>query len=525
MRPGHHKGMSNFAVGLMVIIIAGVGTWLGFRKELPFRNHYTLKAAFSTSNNIRLNSPVRIAGVNIGKVTKIEHLDGGGSASVVTMRIDKKGLPIHKDAKVRIRPRIFLEGNFFVDIQPGSPSAASLDDGDTIPLQQTSAPVQIDQILTSLQKDTRTNLQALLGELSSGLKGRGAEGYSRSQKYWTPAYRDGAIVADASRGVLEHDLSGYVASAGATAEALDRNSEQLKSLITDFNTTAGAFASRDRQLAAAIDELPRTLAAGMPALAALNRAFPPLRGLIRDLRPGVRSSTPTLKANLPLIKEIRALLSVPELRGLVSDLKPAVPPLTRLNKVSVPLLKESRLASSCQNEVILPWSKDKLEDKTFPATGPVYQDSLKVLPGLAGESRTGDANGQWFRVLLAGGLYATPNGAGGFMFTDQPVLGANPPPGPRSPLKPDVPCETQEKPDLRTVPGAVPTAHKAVVPASRRGQQQKLIDAAIKDAKKLVKRSGKAGRGLKVSEEPATLKDLGIVRALRNSLSKKGSGQ
>ena len=32
------------------------------------------------------------------------------------MEIDDKGLPIHKDATLKIRPRIFLEGNFFVDL-------------------------------------------------------------------------------------------------------------------------------------------------------------------------------------------------------------------------------------------------------------------------------------------------------------------------------------------------------------------------------------------------------------------------
>ena len=68
------------------------------------------------------------------------------------MEIDKKGLPIHKDATVKIRPRIFLEGNFFVDMQPGTPGAPTLGDGDTLPITQTSTPVQLDQVLTALQQ-------------------------------------------------------------------------------------------------------------------------------------------------------------------------------------------------------------------------------------------------------------------------------------------------------------------------------------------------------------------------------------
>ena len=70
--------------------------------------------------------------------------------------------PVREDAQVEIRPRIFLEGNFFLDVRPGSPSSKELSSGDTIPLTQTSTAVQLDQILTSLQAHDRANLQKLL---------------------------------------------------------------------------------------------------------------------------------------------------------------------------------------------------------------------------------------------------------------------------------------------------------------------------------------------------------------------------
>ena len=96
-------------------------TFFGFTKEIPFRHHYTVSAVFPSANNIRTNAPVRIAGVDVGKVTRIAHAEDGAQAAVVTMRIERKGLPIHRDATLKIRPRIFLEGNFFVDVQPARP--------------------------------------------------------------------------------------------------------------------------------------------------------------------------------------------------------------------------------------------------------------------------------------------------------------------------------------------------------------------------------------------------------------------
>ena len=54
-------------------------------------------------------------------------------------------MPIHKDATLKIRPRLFLEGNFFVDMTAGTPGRPTIDDGDTIPVTQTAYPVQLDQ--------------------------------------------------------------------------------------------------------------------------------------------------------------------------------------------------------------------------------------------------------------------------------------------------------------------------------------------------------------------------------------------
>ena len=439
---------SNTTIGLIALGVLAVLVFFGWTKEIPLQSHYEVRAAFASSNNLRAGSPVRIAGVEVGKVSKVEPSDGG---ALVTMRIEDKGRPVHSDATAKIRPRIFLEGNFFVDLTAGSPSAPELDDGDTIPVQQTATPVQLDEVLTALQSDTREDLKILLHEYGQGLQGAGARGFNRSIPYWEPAYRDSAIVSEAMLGETGHDLSGYVKNAGATAAELDRNREQLKSLVTDFHVTAAAFAREEGNLRTALDELPRTLRASMPALAALNESFPPLRALAVELRPGVQNSEETLDVSTPFVRELRGLVSEAELRGLAADLRPAVPDLAALADRSVPLYRQVRRAASCQNGVVYPWSMDTVPDEHFPAQGKVFEEAPKPLPGLAGESRSGDANGQWFRVLAAGGKNLVTLKPGVFATTPEPLIGANPPkPQKRPPLNADAPCETQEPPDLRT---------------------------------------------------------------------------
>ncbi|HKH23566.1 MAG TPA: MlaD family protein, partial [Solirubrobacterales bacterium] len=166
-RKGHppHRARN----GLILIALVIIGTYLAWTKSLPFGNPYELHAVFKNAANIRKDSPVRVAGVNVGKVESVKSVCENGltgtcdsNYSEVTFTVDDNGQPVHSDAQIEIRPRIFLEGNFFLDLRPGSPSAHELSSGDSIPVTQTSTAVQLDQILTSLQAPDRANLQKLL---------------------------------------------------------------------------------------------------------------------------------------------------------------------------------------------------------------------------------------------------------------------------------------------------------------------------------------------------------------------------
>ena len=449
---------SRLAVtGAIVFGIIVIASYFGFTKSNPFSDKFEMQAAFNSAADLKPKSPVRIAGVNVGKVTKIESLGEGRTGVIVSMELNDAGLPLREDAEVKIRPRIFLEGNYFVDVQPGSPSAPELEEGAMIPATQTGSPVGLYQVLETLQSDTREDLKTLLQEYGRAINSKGGDGYRRSIQYWRPAFRDSAVVNEALLGKEEHDLSGYLKGASKFAEGLDRNPRQLKSLITDFAATADAFAIEQDNLQAAIKQLPITLSTGRRALAELDLAFPPLRRLTADLRPAVRSSKPALDATLPFVREMRGLVSKPELRGLVRDLRPTVPDLVELNRGGVALQEEQRLLSSCTNNVISPWQNLTVPDANFPSSGPVYQEGVKWFPGIAGESRSFDANGQYVRSLAKQANIAYPVGDGRFFLTDLPLQGVNPPRSPQPPFRPDVPCETQQVPDLRTQVQAAPT--------------------------------------------------------------------
>jgi phospholipid/cholesterol/gamma-HCH transport system substrate-binding protein len=444
------NGMSPFRAGVLAVVVIGLFAYFGFSKANPFSNPYEFKAVFNDVNNLKPRSPVRIAGVEVGKVTKVEPVEEGKGAAEVTMQVKEAGLPIKRDAELKIRPRIFLEGNFFVDVEPGSPSAEELETDEVIPVTQTAAPVQLGDVLTALQRDTRTDLQTLLREYSKGLADGGAEGFNQAIDYWEPAYRNSSLANDATLGQdADRDLQRVLKGQQQTFAALVRDERALKDLVTNFNTTAAAFAREDAALAAAIPALRDTLRAGQPALASLNNALPSLSAFARDALPGVRSSDETLDASIPFMTQARLLMSERELRGTARILRRTIPDVVAFNRTSVPFLRQARALSACTNNVLVPFMDLEIPNpeegrEAANSNQKVRFQLQRGFPGLSGESRLSDGNNQYFHA--------------GATHPGDRVRPGPPPDGGSMPMphRPDVPCEEQELPNLHAPGGPIP---------------------------------------------------------------------
>jgi phospholipid/cholesterol/gamma-HCH transport system substrate-binding protein len=514
--PNHNRRLSNAQIGLIAIVLTIVGFYLAFTKSIPFTGDgYQIKAVFSDAQNIRAKSPVRISGVDVGEVTEVEHVvdenGEGQDASVVTMKIEDSARPIKQDATMQLRPRLFLEGNLFVDLQPGSPAAPELDSGGVVPQTQTAVSVQFDEVLSTLQAPVRENLQIFFQEFGDALDTYGGgKGLQTSFRTSPAAYRYTAEVNEALLGTQPGDLAGFISNLDIVARELNSDSTALQGLISNLNSVSGAFAAHQASLREAIIELPRTLAAGRPALAKLNEALPPLRAFAREALPGVKAANKALDYANPWIGQLRQLISKNELRGLIKDLGPTVPKLAALSKASLPFLEETRLLSSCFNHVVIPWSNTKVPNTdSDPAAAEVYKETAYGLVGVAGESRSGDANGQEFRVLGGGGPntiapFSSPDvngaltGVAPFQFVGSEPAKQS---AAKTPFHPEVPCETQEPPNLNAgTPG----------PAPATTQSDSASTSGLPDQNPLIARYGQilqllsdAEQGQGAGEEPA----------------------
>ena len=462
----------RFAIVFLLVI--AIAVYFGFTKHIPFKHGYRLNAQFASALNIKAKSPVRIAGVDVGKVTGIQRQ---GSTGLVKMEIEPKGLPIHSDATVKVRPRIFLEGNWFVELQPGSPSAKTLASGSTLPSTQSSDPVQLDQVLDALNTDTRKNLQDFLigygdaltrkpsaaddAEQDPEVRGiNAAEALNKTYRRAPAAERGGAVINQAISGTEPHDLSKLVASIGKVTAALNVHEQQLGELIGNFNTFFHSLAAQATSLRNAVAVLPSSLHNINAGLRELDAAFPSARAFARDILPGVKNTPQTVKATLPWIDQVEASLAPNELGGVAKGLQAATPQLAQLTSEQTPFYKQTELFNKCLSNVFIPAGNTKLQDGSATTGVEDYKEFWYSMTGLAGIGQSFDGNGTMTHFLLGSGGPTIRSGQASVLGTSIKGLrllahASLPPQGTRPAFqqtepayKPLVPCYKQALPEF-----------------------------------------------------------------------------
>ena len=503
------RRVPNWVIGILAIAAAVGSVLFAFTGELPWSKGHEIQAVFPRVQGLNVDSPVRIAGIDVGTVTAVEHADPApgsddedpgesdeipAGATKVTVELSDEALPVHEDATMRIRPRLFLEGNYFIELQTGSPSAGELEEGGTIPYANTSSPVQLDEVLTSLQSDVRKDLQGALDQLGGALVDEGgSQGLREIARSAGGAAKQTAIVNEALLGEKPGDLSGLIRNLGRVTAALSRNEPALQGLVSNSNDVAGALAAEGDALERSVAELPGTLDTALPTLEALNSSLPPARAFAREALPGTRALPPALDAATPLLAQVRGLVSKSELRGALGDLRPTIPRLASLTGDTTTLLEEVRALSSCFNEIVIPWAQSTPVDPETPANGPIYKETSWGLTGISGESRNFDGNGPWARVLGASGPnFATLPPLEGS--SDQvigmspfPLLGARPSlaSSAHTPFRRDVACEKNDPANLDSGQAAAPPEQgqmpRLAGDVDLTGVQQDAIDQAAAD--------------------------------------------
>lgn len=481
LRRGPKKRVGVGVLGLAGIIVVFAVVYFSFAKRVPFVEGYRVTGVFSNSSQLRKGSPVRIAGVDVGKVVGIKK--GAGTTAEVTLELKDNGLPIHQDATLRVRPRLFLEGGFYIEVRAGSPSGPDLADGGMIPLGQTSVPVQFDQVLSSLDRPTRQSLKRTITNVAQGTDDGAAKALGDASKPFVPALRDTAQVAQAARGIRTHDLSELIGSLTSITGTLAANDRQLGEMVTALNTTSGALASESGNLQAGIRQADLLSQTAIPRLQTIRAGLPSIERFALALRPSLPQTPATLRHVSQLLTAARPVLRPAELPALLTKLTPTINRLPTLSTRLQTLFALVTPVSDCLNTRVLPTLKTKINDGPNSTNRPVWQDLLHATVGLSGASQSFDANGPSVRYLAAAGessiaLGSVP-GVGRLVGLGPQITGSSPRwlgNGKLSPFRPDVACRDATPVNLQS---RTPFPTPAGAAARSTGQASKLVERSI----------------------------------------------
>jgi phospholipid/cholesterol/gamma-HCH transport system substrate-binding protein len=478
------RRLHPLAIASIAILAIVFVTYYAFNQGLPFVHRFTLHALVTNSVNVRTGSPVRIAGIDVGSV---EGVSPAGRLSRITFTLNGNGLPVRTDATLRIRARLFLEGGYYLDLNPGSPGAPTAHDGYTIPPAQTAAPVQFYNVLSTFNSAARSDLSNIFDTLNQGfspapgqpLSDSGAGALKQAVPQFAPTLKDIAWVTQALQGTAPRDVQTLLSSSSDVTATLAVNATQLADLLTGLDRTSAALASSDGALAQTISGLDQTLIAAPPALSAIDSSLGPLERLARALDPSLKVAPPIVEQLSRSVQQLGAIVTPAGRSRLLGTLNATFVELPTVVTQLASALPITKQVTDCIQTHVVPILTREVPDGSLSTGRPVWQDFAHFLPGVAGASGNFDANGPYTRVLVAagpsflsGGALGTSSALGTLVSTLPPggtsLLGARPVWAgdlTSADFRPDVPCATQPVPSLASTTGAVDPASMRARPA------------------------------------------------------------
>jgi phospholipid/cholesterol/gamma-HCH transport system substrate-binding protein len=349
----HWRDFVAIIVLLVVALIVGGIILANQRFTLPAgvpvlgKDYVDVEAELVTAQAVTpgQGQTVNIAGVAVGEISSVE-LENG--RAVIGLKINRENATIYRDASILLRPKTGLK-DMVAELDPGTEEAGELPEGERIPASQTLPDVNLDEVLASLDADTRDYLKLLLGDASIGLKGNERE-LAQTIRRFEPTARY-ARRANELLATRRQNLRRSIHNLSLLMEELGSRDEQVANFVESSNAVFAALANQSANIQDTLRELPSTLDESQKALASVDAMASVLGPTLEDLRPAARALGPSLRETRPFLEQttpiIRddlrpftraALPTVKELRPAMRDLAGATPDLTRSFRVLNALL-------------------------------------------------------------------------------------------------------------------------------------------------------------------------------------------
>lgn len=362
---------------LCAAIFGFLWTNSGGRVPMASQSGYTVAVDVPRVGNLVYFSDVMVAGVEVGKIRDVEER---GDHARVTFQLDESVAPLHEGATVQIGAKSLIEEQF-LEVTDGDGS--QIPSGAVLPAGSGRGPVQLDDVLQSLDGDTREATRELLRSLGSGTDGskEAVAGAARGLGYLGTGGHD-VVEAVAAQ---SEDLKGLSRNAAQVLAALASRRAAMSALVSDADTIAKVTAGQR-------DDIEETIKALPPLLETASEASDDLEDLGEALSPVARNLTDAA----PHLT--RALAELP---ATAADLRATMPPLDAVL---------TRAPSTLQRVPV--FAKDV--DGLLPPASEVLSDFNPMLGYLARYDRelagwfanwaqvnsTGDSQGKALRLIM-----------------------------------------------------------------------------------------------------------------------------
>jgi len=348
---------------------------------------YRYRLAFETAGQLVEGNQVMVAGRPIGRIEEISLAPDGQAEVEIT--VDR---PLRRGTTAQIRlSSLSGVANRYIALHLGPDNAPELPRDETLSLDATTAPVDLDQFLNTFDRRTRAALQDVIGGLATVYAGREREA-RRTYKYFAPSLQAGErLLAQLNRD--QAALSRFLVSGGNVFAALASRREELSELTQNANEALGAIAAENAEFDRALAELPPALRQANttfvnlraalddldPLVGDLGRAAPHLPRLLRDLRPVARRA-------VPVFRDLRLAIARDGARNDLTEALRALPGARRSARTAVP--RAIRGLDDSQH--------------LFEFARSYAPDLVAVLAKLGAGAGYYDRNGHYLRVQAAG---------------------------------------------------------------------------------------------------------------------------
>jgi len=219
-------GFALSCIGILIFL------WVTFGGPVPLSpTGYEVKVPFTEATQLAQQSDVRVSGVSVGKVSRIE-LSPDKRQALATLDIDPAYAPLPADTRAVLRAKTLL-GEAYIELSPGEEQGPKLPENATLPVAQVAPTVKLDEILRTFDDPTRAAFRVWLQNAAVAVDGRGEDlgnaigeieptftAFDRvfrtldtQQQAVTQLFSNGSVTLDALQG-RRHDLAGLINEIG-----------------------------------------------------------------------------------------------------------------------------------------------------------------------------------------------------------------------------------------------------------------------------------------------------------------------